>query len=102
MKKYQNDLASMLRSFKSKNPKTYWDYINTKKKSTKNEKQPSCEEFADMFKNLGSNANDQDNDESLPVNFFNYIDVHMYLRDYSALDNLITYNEVKDTINNLK
>ena len=49
MKKYQNDLASLLRSFKSKNPKTYWDYINTKKKSTKNEKQPSCEEFADMF-----------------------------------------------------
>ena len=102
IKNYQNDLAYMLRSIKCKNPKTFWNYINTKSDMSKNEKQPNCEEFANMFKKLGTATSNENNNNETPINFFNYINIHMYMRDSAVLDNSFTYEEVKATIQDLK
>ena len=78
IKKYQNDLASMLRSLNCKDPKKYWNYIRSDKKNNKTEKQPNCTEFANTFKKLGTTVNEDNNNYQMNVNFLNYIDVFMY------------------------
>ena len=82
-KNYQNDLASMLRSIKCKNPKTLWNYLNIKTDPHKHDKQPDCENFANMFKNLGTSINNDDVNNEKAINFLRYMDINMYIRDYS-------------------
>ena len=56
-----------------------------------------------MFKNLGSYNNDDDaNRENMTINFMNYLNIHMYMRDHSILDKRLTETEVKDIIRSLK
>ena len=52
-KEYKNKIALELRNLKSNNPKEYWDYLKSKIDTTRTTNTPSCDEFADMFKNLG-------------------------------------------------
>ena len=99
---YQNNLALTIRSLRSKNPKDYWDYLIEKKDSVKSNKSPSCEKFAEMFKSLGENSSNEENSNLKKTNFFNYIDLQMYLRDPSKLDETITIEEVKNEIHDLK
>ena len=92
----------MLRSIKCKNPKTFWNDLNTKTDSHKHDKQPDCENFANMFKNLGTSINNDDVNNEKPIHFLRYMDINMYIRDYSILDKYFTYGEVRDTIKDLK
>ena len=100
---FQYEIASTLRKFKSNDPKSYWDYLKTKQQHKTKDKSPNCEDFADMFKNLGSYNNDDDaNRENMTINFMNYLNIHMYMRDHSILDKRLTETEVKDIIRSLK
>ena len=104
-KDFESKIFSHLRNLKVNNPKAYWDYLNKAKGNNKNSTNvPTCEEFANMFKDLGSDINGgQENDtDERHINFLNYIDIHIYCRDTSRLDSRITIDEVKEAIHCLK
>ena len=53
---YDFELAKKLRNLRSKDPRQYWKIINNHNKSRSNDKQPSCNEFLNMFKMFGNGA----------------------------------------------
>ena len=103
VRNYQSKIAKHLRNIKSTDPKMYWNYLKDKQKQYDNKHQPECETFATMFKALSNdkeNVNREEKEEN--INFMNYININMYYRDTTFLNNNITISEVMTAINRLK
>ena len=105
VRNYQTNLANHLRNIKSSDPKMYWNYLKDTKYINDNTNQPDCETFAKMFKDIGNSkekvcTNKQSNEEN--INFMNFINVKMYYRDTSLLNDNITHEEVIEAIHKLK
>ena len=105
VRSYQTNIANHLRNIKSSDPKMYWNYLKDTKYSHDNKNQPDCETFAKMFKDIGNNkenlcTNKQSNDDN--INFINFINIKMYYRDTTLLNDNITYSEVIEAIHKLK
>ena len=87
---YNLEFSSNLRRLKSNNPKAYWNILN--KRDYKNPaKQPSCGDFLNMFKNMGSGI------EEVPDVLSNVT----YNGD-PILNDLITRDEIHLAIKHLK
>ena len=92
---YDLELANKLRNLRSRDPRDYWNIINKHNKVKTEDKQPSCDEFVNMFKMFGNDiVNDQDN--------LNAQDDLEELAENPILNDLIIISEVSKAIKNLK
>ena len=86
-------MANKLRNLRSRDPRDYWNIINKHNKVKTEDKQPSCDEFVNMFKMFGNDiVNDQDN--------LNAQDDLEELAENPILNDLIIISEVSKAIKN--
>ena len=52
--------AKQLRNMQYKNPKEYWDFLNSINKNKTSEKQPTINQCYEHFKNINENQHNQD------------------------------------------
>ena len=99
---YINSFENNLRELKGKNPKEYWRLIN-KREDEKKYKKPSCEEFYNLFKNLGGNDGSSNRDSVDPMEQSTSDQPQSENdTDFSILNDPITEDDVSFALKNLK
>ena len=91
----RQNFSQTIRSMKSTNPKAYWDIIN-KNNSNINLQMPDCNDFLEMFKNMGTDNLEGDNHNILSDT------VTEPTLDDPFLNELFTDKDIVKGINSLK